>query len=325
MHTKLHWGIIGLGKIAAIFAEDILRFQQANLYAVASRTTEKAKNFADKFQAEKAYTSYQQLIDDPKIDVVYIATPHVFHFELAMACLKANKHVLCEKPLCMNATQVKLLCAEAKRNNCFLMEGIWTRFMPSTNKLIDLLSENSIGELLSLEADFGFEVKFDKSSRLFNKNLGGGSILDIGIYPIYLSLLCLGFPSKIEAKGKFATTGVDVACQMKFFFEGEQQANLFSTFEENTPSECLINGTKGSIKLHRRFHQSTCVEVFDVEGNSIETYSLPYQGNGYIHEIEEVTNCIQQLQLESEKLPHSTSIQLADVMDEVMNQIGLEY
>lgn len=325
MHTKLHWGIIGLGKIAAIFAEDMLRFQQANLYAVTSRTTEKAKNFADKFQAEKAYTNYQQVIDDPKIDVVYIATPHVFHFELAMACLKAKKHVLCEKPLCMNAAQVKLLSAEAKRNNCFLMEGIWTRFMPSTNKLIELLSKNSIGELLSLEADFGFEAKFNKNSRLFNKNLGGGSLLDIGIYPIYLSLLCLGLPSKIEAKGKFATTGVDVACQMKFFYEGEQQANLLSSFEENTSCECIINGTNGRIKLHRRFHQSTCVEVFDAEGISIETYSLPYQGNGYVHEIEEVTNCIRQLQLESEKLPHSTSIQLAEVMDKVMKQIGLEY
>lgn len=323
--SSLNWGIIGLGKIAAIVAADLVQYTHAKLYAVASRSTEKATDFAEKFRAEKAYADYATLINDPNVEVVYIATPHAFHFELALACLKAKKHVLCEKPLCMNAKQVSQLCSEAKNNDCFLMEGIWTRFMPSTKKLIELLSEGRIGNPVSVQADFGFQTNFDKNSRLFNKNLGGGSLLDIGIYPIYMSLLCLGKPSKISAKAKFSSTGIDTTCQMNFYYDKAKEAELLSSFEEDTPTQALITGTKGSIKLHRRFHQSTCVEVFDVDGTSVDVFSLPYQGNGYIHEIEEVTLCIQRRQTESELLPHATSLQLAEIMDKVQEEIGLTY
>ncbi|MFN2262440.1 MAG: Gfo/Idh/MocA family protein [Psychroflexus sp.] len=325
MMKTFNWGILGLGKIAHTFAEDLLRVQDSKLFAVASRTKDKADAFAQKFKAEKAYGNYDELIVDPKVDIIYIATPHAFHFELAMHCLKAKKHVLCEKPMCLNATQTRELIEEAKAQNCFLMEAIWTRFMPSTKKLLDVLKNNRIGKLISIEADFGFKPEFDTESRLFNKSLGGGSLLDIGIYPVFLSLLCLGNPDKIKAMARKTSTDVDSFCSMLLGFSTGENAILKSTFECNTPTEASIYGTQGSLKLHRRFHQSECLEIFDENQNSVEKIQLPYKGNGYVHEIEEVNACIANAKTESDLLPLDFSLQLAQVLDRIKADIDLSY
>ncbi|GGE24755.1 Gfo/Idh/MocA family protein [Psychroflexus planctonicus] len=322
---QLNWGIIGLGKMARIFAEDLVQVETARLYAAASRTIDKATAFATDFNAEKAYSSYEELIEDEKIDVVYIATPHAFHFDLAMQSLRAKKHVLCEKPMCMNVQQTKELIAEAKKQKRFLMEAIWTRFMPTTKKLLELLNENRIGKLISVEADFGFKPKMNLESRLFKKSLGGGSLLDIGIYPVFLSLLCLGKPSKINALARKTTTGVDYSCYMLFDYATEEKAILKSTFENQTPCEAELFGTKGSIKLHSRFHHSEQLEVLDEQRNTVEIFELPYQGNGYIHEIEEVNSCIQQGKTESNLLSHQFSLDLVKILEDVKKQIGLTY
>lgn len=322
---QLNWGIIGLGKMARIFAEDLIKVKTAQIYAVASRTQNKATEFANDFGAKKAFASYEELMQDEKVDVVYIATPHVFHFELAMQCLRAKKHVLCEKPICMNLLQTKELIAEAKAQNRFLMEAIWTRFMPSTKKMLQLLEEKRIGELISIEADFGFKPVFDLNSRLFKKSLGGGSLLDIGIYPVFLSLLCLGKPSKINAITRKTTTGVDYSCYMLFDYATEEKAILQSTFENQTPCEAELFGTKGSIKLYSRFHQSEKLEILDEHRNTVEIFELPYQGNGYIHEIEEVNFCIQKGKMESNLLSHQFSLDLVQILDDVKNEIDLTY
>lgn len=322
---QLNWGIVGLGKMARIFAEDLVQVETAQLYAVASRTQNKATEFANDFGAEKAFASYEELMQDEKVDVVYIATPHVFHFELAMQCLRAKKHVLCEKPMCMNLLQTKELIAEAKAQNRFLMEAIWTRFMPTTKKLLELLNENRIGKLISVEADFGFKPKMNLESRLFKKSLGGGSLLDIGIYPVFLSLLCFGKPSKINAMARKTTTGVDYSCYMLFDYVTEEKAILQSTFENQTPCEAELFGTKGSIRLHSRFHQSEKLEILDEHRNTVEIFELPYQGNGYIHEIEEVNFCIQKGKMESNLLSHQFSLDLVQILDDVKMQIGLSY
>lgn len=322
---QLNWGIIGLGKMARIFAEDLVKVESAQLYAVASRTQNKATEFANYFGAEKAFASYEEVMQDKKVDVLYIATPHAFHFELAMQCLRAKKHVLCEKPMCMNLQQTKELIAEAKAQNCFLMEAICTRFMPTTKKLLKLLNENRIGKLISVKADFGFKPKVNFESRLFKKSLGGGSLLDIGIYTVFLSLLCLGKPSKINAMARKTRTGVDYSCYMLMDYAKDEKAILKSTFENQTPCEAELFGTKGSIKLHSRFHHSEKLEVLDEHRNTAEIFELPYQGNGYTHEIEEVNSCIQNGKMESDLLSHQFSLNLVQILDDVKKQIGLTY
>jgi predicted dehydrogenase len=320
-----YWGVLGLGQIATTFAEDLVQVQTSQLYGVASRNYTKAKSFATKFQAQKAYGSYQDLINDPEIDVVYIATPHAFHFKWALACLRAKKHVLCEKPMCLNAIQTERLIAEAKQQNCFLMEAIWTRFMPTMHQTIALLDAKRIGDVVAVEADFGFKPDYNPQSRLFNPSLGGGSLMDIGLYPIFLSLLFLGSPSTVKAMARKAPTGVDAYCSMMFDYPNGEKALLKSTFELVTATEAYIYGTKGSLKLHTRFHKSQKVEVFDEDHNSVELFQLPYQGNGYIHEIEEVNNCILQQHIQSDLLPLSFSLELAQLLDRVKGQIGLKY
>lgn len=322
---QIRWGIIGLGKIANTFAEDLARVEDAEIYAVASRSKTKAEDFALRFKAKKAYQSYEDLIEDPKVEVVYIATPHAFHYKIALQCIRANKNVLCEKPMCLSLNETEHLIQDAQNRDCFLMEAIWTRFMPSTIQLLRLLEERRIGEVLAIQADFGFKAVFDEENRLFNASLGGGSLMDIGIYPIFMSLLCLGVPSKIKAIARKSSTNVDSTLHLLFDYTTGQQANLQSTFEYHTPCEAEIVGTNGSIKLHSRFHQSEKLELLDENRKSIEIFKLPYTGNGYVHEIEEVNSCIRQGKKESELLPLALSNQLAHIINRVKYKIDLNY
>ena len=323
MRKKVNWGIIGLGKIAHKFASDLQHSETSQLYGVASRDLNKAKEFGKKYKAKKHFGSYETLAEDPEIDIIYVATPHVFHFENTIMCLKKSKAVLCEKPMGMNAEEVKRMIEEAKSRNLFLMEGLWTRFIPATEKVIELLEKNVFGELISMQADFGFKGDSDPESRVYNKKLGGGSLLDVGIYPIYLSLLTLGIPSDIKAMARLTKTGVDSFCALSFSYENGAKANLESTIDADTPTEAHIHGTSGSIKLHRRFHHTeklTCLH------NGVETLlDIKYKGNGYIHEIEEVNTCLLNHATESSKLPLKTTLDLSILIDRVKEKIGLDY
>ncbi|WP_160130887.1 Gfo/Idh/MocA family protein [Kordia antarctica] len=323
MPKKIHWGIIGLGKIANKFAADLQLADNTLLQGVASRSLEKATAFAGKYNSISAYDSYEKLANDPKIDVIYIATPHTFHFENTMLCLRNGKAVLCEKPMGINSTEVKAMIEEAKSRKLFLMEAIWTRFMPAIEKMISLLHEKTIGDIIQVRADFGFKAELNLESRLFNKNLGGGSLLDIGIYPIFLSLLVLGIPSDIKAMARMTETDVDSFCALLFDYESNAKAVLESTFEVNTPTEAFIHGTKGTIKLHRRFHQSNTITLFKDDSETV--FELPYVGNGYFHEIEEVNNCLRNRVNESSKLPLDLSLNLATLLTKVQTKIGLQY
>ncbi len=324
MSRKIRWGIIGLGKIANKFASDLLLTENAELHAVASRNIQKAEAFSKEYSTANYYGCYSDLAKDPNIDIVYIATPHALHFESTMMCLKSGKSVLCEKPMGMNAKQVKKMQDEAKSRKLFLMEGIWTRFIPATEKLIELLEHKVIGEILSIRADFGFYAEFDAKSRVFNKELGAGSLLDIGIYPVYLSLLTLGIPRDIKASARFTSTGVDAYCAMLFDYENAAKASLESTIEADTPTEAFIYGTDGYIKLHSRFHHTEKISVYK-EGTPAQVYEMPYAGNGYVHEIKEVNNCLLSGKTESSKLTHQDSFNLISILDWVRKEIGLKY
>ncbi len=323
MLKKVHWGMIGLGNIAHKFAADLQLSDHAVLQGVASRSLEKATEFAEIYNAVTAYDSYEALANDPKIDVIYIATPHTFHFENTMLCLQHGKAVLCEKPMGINSTQVQTMIQEAKSRKLFLMEAIWTRFIPAIEKMISLLDEKTIGDIVHVRADFGFKAELNLESRAFNKSLGGGSLLDIGIYPIFLSLLVLGIPTDVKTMARMTETDVDSFCALLFDYATNAKAILESTFEANTPTEAYIHGTKGAIKLHRRFHHPTTITLYK-NGEEI-VFEIPYTGNGYVHEIEEVNSCLRNGQTESSKLPLELSLNLITIIDRVKAQIGLQY
>lgn len=324
MSKKYNWGIIGLGNIAHKFAEDLLLVEEANLFGVASRNSEKAKSFSEKFRADKYYGTYQELADDPQIDVVYIATPHPFHFENTMMCLEAGKAVLCEKVFGMNSSEVEQMIAKAKEKNLFLMEALWTRFIPATEEMIALLNKGLIGDLKTVRADFGFKAEFDADKRLYNKKLGGGALLDIGIYPVFLSLLTLGKPKEIKALAQMSSTGIDENIMMLFNYPNKKSAILDASLVATTPVEAWLHGDKGSLKMHRNFHHTE--EISYYKGSDlVENYQFKYIGNGYYHEIEEVIKCLKTGKIESEKIPHSFSLDLIKTLDRIREIIGLRY
>ena len=323
MDKKINWGILGLGKIAHKFAEDLRLSDDAVLYAVASRDLDKATAFASNHHFAKFYGSYDALASDPGVDVVYIATPHALHFENTLMCLENGKAVLCEKPMGMDQGEVLRMVQTARRKKLFLMEGMWTRFIPAIGKYLELLQEQAIGEIISLHADFGFKAPYDVDSRIFNKGLGGGALMDIGIYPIYLSLITLGVPSEIKAMARMADTDVDSYCSMLFSYENSAKAVLEATFETATPTEATIYGTSGRIKLQRRFHHTETVTLY--RGDSPENFDIPYRGHGYLPEIEEVNRCLHEGRTESPKLPLDASMELISIVDRVKPEIGLRY
>ncbi len=325
MGRGIHWGILGLGKIAHKFAQDLIMAPEAKLLAAGSRSADKAAAFARDFGEVRAYSSYEDLVNDPDLDIIYIATPHALHFENTMMCLHAGKSVLCEKPIALNAQQAEQMVALAREKNLFLMEGIWTRFIPATQKVLDLLSDEAIGEIHYMKSDFGFRVSAPPESRLMDPKLGGGALLDIGIYPLYLSLLLLGKPERMTAEAIINDRGIDVYCAMIGLFTGNVKSVMEASFLSNTSTEAFIYGSKGFIKMKSQFHNCRDIEVTNYETNTTEGYHFPITGNGYFHEIEHVNQCLQQGKMESDLLPHSMSLSLIQHLDKIREMIGLNY
>lgn len=324
MSRKIKWGVIGLGKIAGKFCEDIHLVPAAELFAVASRSLDNAKSFAQTHGAQVAYGDYQSIMQDSHVDVIYIATPHTLHAELTIQCLEAGKAVLCEKPFAMNASQVQRMVHAAEKNNVFLMEAMWTRFFPSTRHVLDLVHKGTIGKVRMVQADFGFTADYDVDKRLFNKTLGGGSLLDIGIYPLYLSMICMGTPEDIQASAHIGPTGVDHSLGMLLKYPGDAQAVLSATLTATTQTEAWVHGSEKSIHMHQRFHHCETLSIY--QGHELEsTIEFPHQGIGYHFEIQEVVDCLQAGKLESEKMTHQDSLNLISLLDQVREKIDLRY
>jgi len=279
----IRWGIIGLGRIAHKFAQDLMTVEGCELYAVASRSQEKADDFASEFKVPKAYSSYEDLANDTHVDAVYIATPHALHKENTILCLKKGIAVLCEKPFAMNLEEVIEMIAVAKAHNVLLMEALWTYFLPHYQYVLKALENKTYGKILKIEADFGFYREFDDSARLFKKSLGGGSLLDIGIYPIFAALSILGKPKEIEAEATFFENGADSSCDMIFGYDDQTKAYLKSTLLQETPTKAIIHFEKGSITLHSRFHEPTSITMISEKGE--ETHNFKSETFGYNYEI----------------------------------------
>jgi predicted dehydrogenase len=290
---------------------------------VASRTEAKAKIFAENNNAEMYYDSYQALADDPQVDIVYIATPHVFHMEHVLMCIQRRKAVLCEKPIAMNVFQLEIMIDAAKANKCFLMEGLWTNFMPHLQKVHELNQKKTYGRCLKVEADFSFKAEFDPSKRLFNKGLGGGALLDIGIYPVYLALKFLGVPKHIEASCQFSSTGIDISNQINFKYNSGSTAELSSGFAKNTPSMATVYFEKATVEFGPRFHETDKLEIKTKTGTQSFDYNYPV--NGFQFEIEHVQNSLHKGLTQSPEMSFEASLELMSTLDKIRNKMGLKY
>jgi predicted dehydrogenase len=321
---KIKWGIIGLGNIAHQFAKDLMLIDDAELAAVASRNLEKSKEFAKQYNCQKAYSSYEAIINDPEIDILYIATPHSSHAALTIKALQHDKHLLCEKPIALNYNDALQMINASKANNKFFMEAFWTRFNPSFREAFSKIKNGEIGEVKYINADFAFftDNLEDVGDRKTDINLGGGSLLDIGVYPLFLCYVILGNPMEILAKSNFHQTGADLQTSMILQYENAQ-AILHCSFVSTSNIKATINGTKGRINLNTPWHQAQSFNL-NVDNHEREIL-LPTKGKGFTYEIEECHHCIKNDRIESTLWSHQNSLDLVTIVDQVRHQIGLEY
>ena len=325
MEKVIHWGILGLGKIARKFAEGLKSVKNAKLIAVASRKQETADAFAKDFDTKYAHDNYLALAQNPEVDVIYIATPHVYHYENTLMCLENGKAVLCEKPFAMNLEQVQEMTDIALDKRVFLMEAFWMKFLPTFQKVQRLIAEGVIGEIKSIHADFGFKAPYEPEGRLFNKHLGGGSLLDVGIYPLFLATTLLGKPDSLKAFANIGQTDVDENCGMLLKYNKGQMAVLSSSIVSQTAIEANIYGEQGRIKLNSPFFMPTS-EIEIIRGiNDVEKIPVSYESNGYNYEAEEVTQCLLSGKTESKIMSLQDSLFLMEMLDWVRNEAGITY
>jgi len=307
----INWGILGCGKIAHKFAEDLLTIPKAKLYAVASRNQKKAKDFALKFNAPISYGTYEEL------------TPHVFHYENTLMCLNNKKAVLCEKPFAMNANQVQEMIHVAKQKKVFLMEALWTYFLPHYQFVLNKIESKELGAVKHVKADFGFKATYSPKERLFNKKLGGGSLLDVGIYPLFVALNILGFPKEIWATAKFGKTEVDETCDMKLEYQNGATASLYSAITKQTKTEAIIELEKGTITINSQFYEPSSVTV--LQNGKSTLYEFESTTNGYNFEAIHVQEMLLQNRTESTIMNFEKSLALIKLLDTVRNKIDLHY
>jgi predicted dehydrogenase len=325
----LNWGVIGCGHIANTFADGLACLDSGKLIACASNSMQRAHAWAEnqKFQHDirSVYNSYEALVNDSNVQAVYIANTHNFHYESVKLCLQNHKHVLCEKPITLNAQQAAELYALARENKCFLMEAVWTRFLPAIRMLQKALSDNVIGDVLSVRADFSINRKLDESHRLRNKKLAGGALLDLGIYPITFAFIVFGeAPEKIQSSAIMDTTGVDERSSYLFEYSDGRIASLSSGYTQSAPWEALISGSEGYIRIPQFF----AAQGFSVHKDEQEpqTHSYPFGVNeNFSFEIQHMQDCIQQGLLQSPILSHGESLQVMETMDILRGQWGLRY
>ena len=323
MYTEIRWGIVGLGKIADTFARDLALVPDATLMAVASRGLDKAETFKTTHNAKYAFGSYEELFNCPEVDVVYIATPHSHHAQLAIQAINHGKHVLCEKPMGVNREQTSQMLNLAREKNVFFMEALWSRFIPAIVKAKELIDSDTIGDIRYIHADFAFyALDRDLEGRLFNPALAGGSLLDIGIYPVFLSYLMLGKPDKVQSLSRFHDTGAEIETSMIFEYPGAQ-ALLFSGLTCNSKMKAMICGTKGTVYIHPRWHESS--ELTLELGDDFQTLPMPKSGKGYTHEIDEVHSCLRNGKLQSDLWSHQNSMDLIELLDLVRSQNGIHF
>lgn len=325
MVKKIRWGILGCGRIARTFAESLQHVPDAELKAVASRTPGRAAEFAGTYNAQCYYENYLDLVKDGSVDVIYIATTHNYHCEHTLLCLENKKPVLCEKPFTVNAKQTEALIKAARQNKVFLMEAMWTRFLPGIVELNRVLSENVIGDIGLLKADFGFRAKGRNAPKYyFDPNLAGGALLDLGIYPVSFSRLVFKqFPTSIKTFGYIDGSKVDDHAAYMLEYGYGKVAMMSSSYSVDIPHDAVICGTQGYIKIPD-FSRPTQFTI-QLHGQEEKVVKIPFVSNGLNYQAQEVNKCLKAGKLESEVMPLDESLEIMKILDALRAEWGLKY
>ena len=323
----IRWGILGCGRIARKFVADLSLVQDARLTALGARRLEDAQTFAKEFPAPHVHGSYEDLVTDPEVDVIYVATPHALHHEHTLLCLKHGKAVLCEKAFALNLRQAQEMVNVSKKSGVFLMEALWSKFLPQFQKMQELITSGELGEIRNVLVDFGFIPQAPIPPRLYDPALGGGSLLDIGIYNVFLVLSVLGRPDTIEASMTPSPEGVDQQCAALFKYQNGAMAQLFSSLTSNLGTEADIGGTKNRMRLTSRFYApSAKIELFS--GREETKQTIPVQkesGSGYQYEARHVGDCLRKGLIESPVMTHADSLLIMETMDRIRSAAGIHY
>lgn len=325
MNSNLfNWGIIGPGRIAHNFAKGINVIEDANLYAIASRNKQRAEEFAKVYNSNKIYTDYSELINDPAVDAVYIATPHRFHFDQVLLALNAGKPVLCEKPITVNARELQELIETATENKVFLMEALWTRYLPIYKKVKDWLDNGEIGEVKLINSTFGYVFPRDLDDRQLNHELAGGALLDLGVYQVAMSQWVMGKdPNTFSVNAYLGKTNVDEFTAVMLEYDNGVTSQFSCNFISKNENDFIIYGTRGHIRIHEMFWGATKATLY-TESKTI-TENCPFRATGFEYQTEEAINCIRNNKLESSIMPLDQSLENMKLMDKIRSAIGLKY
>ncbi len=324
MKKKYKWGILAPGKMSTKFTRGLQLLDNVELYAVGSRDAGRAKRFADELGFKKSYGSYEELAMDKDVEIIYVASPHSHHLEHTLLCLKHGKHVLCEKAFALNSAEAEIMVAEAKKRNLFLMEALWPPFQPMYRKTKEVLGSGEAGKLIHLNARFGFQAPYDANDRKFNLELGGGSLLDIGIYAVIDALWFMGVPDEVYAVASFAETGSEDSISIIFRYKDGRMANLYSSFRTAAGIGCDLLCENGNVMFSRARDMSQ-VLIVAINGEDKKEYSLLPDGMGYQYEAEEVMKCLDEGKIESNVVPLSFSLDLMNTLDRIRDAAGIVF
>lgn len=319
------WGIMATGRIARQFANDLkTHVPDARITAVGSRSAETAARFAQDFDIPNAHDSYDAVANDPDVDIVYVGTPNNLHYDNVKASLEAGKAVLCEKPFALNARQAEELVDLSQRKNVFMMEAMWTRFLPAHKAMFEFVQHGGIGEVRMVQASFGFRAAYDPTSRLFDPTLGGGGLLDVGVYTLAFAVRYLGMPNSITGHADIGATGVDEQAGYILGYPSGAMAVLTCGVRTQMTNEARLFGTKGRIVMHERFHEGTDYTVFDSDGGQ-STQHIPLQESGLQYQAIEVQRCLREGLVQSPAMSHDDTLAIMRIMDTLRQQWGIRY
>jgi predicted dehydrogenase len=322
--TTIRWGILSTGRIADAFAQALTYLPDAQIVAVGSRNQGTADTFASKFNIPNAFDTYEAVANHPEVDVIYVATPQTYHAENTLLCLQAGKHVLCEKPFTINAKEAEACIKLAREKNLFLMEAVWMRYIPAMVQVREWIKRGEIGEVLLVQADFSIHKPLDPEHRLYRLDLGGGSLLDVGIYPLSLATMVMGLPKTVHSQVIMGNTGVDEQTAILFGYEGGKAAILSSGISAHLPNNAIIKGTEGYIEVHYPFWFPHQVSLHK-HGMDTQTENIPFANNGLNYEAAEVQSCLRAGKLESSIMPLDETLGILRLMDGIRAEWGLKY
>ena len=323
--NRIKWGIIGTGNIARAFAKGLAGVPEAELYAVASRTADKAEDFAKRFGFGRAYGSYGELLSDSTVDIVYIATPMASHYDICISALEKGRNVFCEKSVTLNAAQLRDILALASEKELFFCEAMWMKCRPTYLKMKEWISSGRIGDIRCIKADFSNFVPYDENSRLFRADCGGGALLDVTVYPLTLVHDLLGVPDEIQSAAHIGQGGVDLSNSLILRYNNGTFASVDSGMEMSLRNNAVISGTDGIIVFGDCFFCSDTVSLYDRNCSLIEEFNCPARVNGYEYEIEEVHRALSSGLTESPRIPHSATLEVMEIMDGLRREWGMRF